>query len=110
MDKPVRTHRILALIGGTELLGKERGNLEALSALKRRSNSDGGVSIESPTEVKSEPKHGGGDSKWEFPMGSHFSTNVGCSMTRRIGIDNSNGFGPTAGNCCPLLDMAAQPT
>ena len=75
MDKPMSSHRILALIGGTELLGKERGNLEALSALKKtRSNSDGGGVQSSPQRRSSRSRSAAeGIRNAQFPMGSHFS-------------------------------------
>lgn len=69
-----RTH-ILALLGGTELLGKERGNLKALAAL----GSTGvvvtvGVSNREPGggAVGEEARRLGFDTI-EFPIGSHFA-------------------------------------
>lgn len=75
MDKPLSSHRILALIGGSELLGKERGNLEALSALKRQGATVMvGISSRVPNggQVGDEARRRGFETR-EFPMGSHFS-------------------------------------
>ena len=75
MDKPLAAHRILALLQGTELLGKERGNLEALSALQNRGATIlVGVSGRVPGggSVGEEARRRGFETH-EFPMGSHFA-------------------------------------
>lgn len=75
MNKPLASHRILALLQGTELLGKERGNLEALSALQHRgARIMVGVSGRVPGggSVGEEARRLGFETH-EFPMGSHFA-------------------------------------
>ena len=69
-----KTH-ILALLGGTELLGKERGNLRALAALASTGvNVTVGVSNGEPGggAVGDEARRLGFDTV-EFPIGSHFA-------------------------------------
>ena len=75
MNKPLASHKILALLQGTELLGKERGNLEALSALHNQGATimvgvsgrvPGGGSIGEEARRRGFKTH-------EFPMGSHFA-------------------------------------
>lgn len=69
-----KTH-ILALLGGTELLGKERGNLRALAALASTGvNVTVGVSNREPGggAVGDEARRLGFDTV-EFPIGSHFA-------------------------------------
>lgn len=75
MNKPLSSHRIIALIGGTELLGKERGNLEALSALQ---NQGATVAVAISNRVPGGGNFGEearrrGFETYEYPMGSHFS-------------------------------------
>lgn len=75
MHKPLASHRILALLQGTELLGKERGNLEALSALQNQGATIlVGISGRVPGggSVGEEARRRGFETH-EFPMGSHFS-------------------------------------
>lgn len=75
MNKPLASHRILALLQGTELLGKERGNLEALSALQNQGATIMvGVSGRVPGggNVGEEARRRGFETH-EFTMGSHFA-------------------------------------
>lgn len=75
MNKPLASHRILALLQGTELLGSERGNLEALSALQYKGASIMvGVSGRAPRggSVGEEARRRGFETH-VFPMGSHFA-------------------------------------
>ena len=75
MNKPLTSHRILALLQGTELLGKERGNLEALSALQNQGATIMvGVSgrVSGGGSVGEEARRRGFETH-EFPMGSHFA-------------------------------------
>ena len=75
MNKPLASHKILALLQGTELLGKERGNLEALSALQNQgSHHHGGGFWACPGggSVGEEARRRGFETH-EFPMGSHFA-------------------------------------
>jgi len=75
MNKPLASHRILALLQGTELLGKERGNLEALSALQSQGATIMvGISgrVSGGGSVGEEARRRGFETK-EFPMGSHFA-------------------------------------
>lgn len=75
MNKPLASHKILALLQGTELLGKERGNLEALSALQNQGATIlVGVSGRVPGggSVGEEARRRGFETH-EFPMGSHFA-------------------------------------
>lgn len=75
MNKPLASHRILALLQGTELLGKERGNLEALSALQNQGATIiVGVSGRVPGggSVGEEARRRGFETH-EFTMGSHFA-------------------------------------
>ena len=75
MRKPLASRRILALLQGTELLGKERGNLEALTALQNQGATimvgvsgrvTGGGSVGEEARQRGFETH-------EFPMGSHFA-------------------------------------
>ena len=75
MNKPLASHRVLALLQGTELLGKERGNLEALFALQNQGASimvgvsgrvPGGGSVGEEARRRGFKTH-------EFPMGSHLA-------------------------------------
>lgn len=75
MNKPLESHRVLALLQGTELLGKERGNLEALSALQSQGATIMvGVSGRVPGggSVGEEARRRGFETH-EFTMGSHFA-------------------------------------
>lgn len=75
MNKPLASHRILALLQGTELLGKERGNLEALSALQSQGATIMvGISgrVSGGGSVGEEARRRGFETK-EFPIGSHFA-------------------------------------
>lgn len=75
MNKPLASHKILALLQGTELLGKERGNLEALSALQNQGATIlVGISGRVPGggSVGEEARRRGFETH-EFPMGSHFA-------------------------------------
>jgi len=75
MNKPPAPHKILALLQGTELLGKERGNLEALSALQNQGATIlVGVSGRVPGGgIVGEEARRRGFETHEFPMGSHFA-------------------------------------